>query len=117
MGLFAFGGFIARLLGTNKSQKIETHKRIPKRNSYAPIRTQVGLTRTVDRINKNIQRLEVHEKRIYKLKSIATRIDRIENYMNTYDFKQLNADYPGTEQELLDEIQDLRYQAQLMLNT
>lgn len=116
MNFLNFGGFIARLLGVDNTQSSEYMNTIPKRHSYAPIRAQVSLNRTVDRINKKIQRLEIHEKRVYKLKRISSRIERIESYMTTYDFKQLNIDYPGTEQDLLNEIRDLRYEARLLLN-
>lgn len=116
MNFLNFGGFIARLLGVDNTQRSTTINTNPKRHSYAPIRAQVSLNRTVDRINKNIQRLEVHEKRVYKLKRIANRIDRIESHMQTYEFKKLNREYPCTEQTLLNEIRDLRYEAHLLLN-
>lgn len=115
MSFLAFGGFIARLLGVNNPEPAQGY--LPKGRSYAPVRAQFDtMNKTVDRISKNIRLLDIHEKRLYKLKKIVHRIERIERFMNTYEFHELKADYPEVEKELLDEIDDLRYKAKYLLN-
>lgn len=115
MSFLAFGGFIARLLGVNNPEPAQGY--LPKGRSYVPVRVQFDtMNKTVDRISKNIRLLDIHEKRLYKLKKIINRIERIERLMNTYEFYELKANDPEIEQEWLDEIEDLRYKAKYLLN-
>lgn len=114
MSFLAFGGFVARLLGVNNPEPAQGY--LPKGRSYAPIRTQVKLSNTVERINKKIDLIKIHEKRLYKLEKIVSRIERIERFMNTYEFNKLKTNYPEIEKELLDEIDELRYKAKYLLN-
>lgn len=117
MSFLKFGGFVASLLGANNSQTRQPIKHKSYHRRYGPVRTQFdSMNNTVDRIGSYIDQIKVHEKRLNKLEKIVNRIERIQAYMQTYEFKQLNIDYPGTREEMLDEIENLRYEAKALLN-
>lgn len=114
MNFLAFGGFVARLLGADNGSARPQEQ--SKNDSYAPIARQFeNMNRTVDRIGGHMRQLQVHEQRLHKLEKIVNRIERIRKYMQTYEYQQLVVDYPGTREELLEEIEDLRYQAKVLL--
>lgn len=117
MSFLKFGGFVASLLGSNNSSTKQPVKHKSYQRRYESVRTQFdSMNNTVERIGSYIDQIKVHEKRINKLEKIVNRIERIQAYMQTYEFKQLNIDYPGTKEELLDEIEDLRYEAKVLFN-
>ena len=115
MSFLGFGGFIARLLGANNQKPADGC--LPKNRGYSHVGYQFkSMNSTVDRINHSLQRIDFHEKNLYKIKKIINKIERIERYMQSYKFKQLKVDKTRLEEEMLNEIEDLRYKARRLLD-
>lgn len=115
MNFLSFGGFVARLLGAdNGSARPQEYA---KQDSYVPIARQFqDMHRTVDRINNSLQRLEFHEKNLNNLEKLLSRIERMEREMQTAEFRKLAREVPGTQRKMFNMIEDLRYEARILLS-
>ena len=115
MSFLAFGGFVASLLGANNGSARPQEQ--SKNDSYAPIARQFeNMNRTVDRINNNINRFAFHEKNLNNLEKLLSRIERMEREMQTAEFRKLAREVPGTQRKMFNMIEDLRYEARILLS-
>jgi len=115
MSFLAFGGFVARLLGAdNGSARPQEY---PQPDRYAPISQQFdSMNLTADRIVDKVKRIEFHTENQRKIQKIFDRIGRIQLHMQTNDFKDMNREFPGTEEKMLEQIESLRQEARRLLS-
>lgn len=115
MNFLAFGGFVARLLGAdNGSARPQEY---PHTERYAPISHQFdSMNLTADRIVDKVKRINFHAENQRKIQKIFDRIGRIQLHMQTSDFKEMNRDFPGTEEKMLAQIECLRQEASTLLS-